>query len=379
MTTITPNALPGTANDTIATSDESIASKMAAMRNQVPATKTDATGNVESKAEATSPVEPTGSEDETEYVSDEEAGSEQDTAQQDAVSDPEADSTSDELIDFIEFAETNPNAKFKFTRNGKEVVIDAKKAASILGQGGAIHEEARQLKVERSEFDEYVKTTRERQEGLTLAMEFTVQPQLQKAYDEIVKTQNYQTVFNQQLAAAADPGQRARIEASMRQNEQYIRQQQQVIGQLKPAVDQFRDIRRQQVSEVLDTNRKQFKDKDLRNEFVYNELREKVTKLWPEARAEIIPGIPNIDLISSDENLLSLVRDGLKYRSKPSTRQAGSSIAALTSRKGNTQSNRNSDGEMSKLREAAKAGDKKAGDNLLMQRLTQIRSSRGGR
>jgi ubiquinone biosynthesis protein COQ9 len=49
--------------------------------------------------------------------------------------------------------------------------------------------------------------------------------------------------------------------------------------------------------------------------------------------------------------LLSLVRDGLKYRSKPSTRQAGSSIAALTSRKGNTQSNRNSDGEMSKLRE----------------------------
>ena len=147
-------------------------------------------------------------------------------------------------------------------------------------------------------------------------------------------------------------------------------------------MDQFRDIRRQQVTSVLDTNRKAFKDKDLRNEFVYNELREKVTKLWPEARAEIIPGIPNIDLISSDENLLSLVRDGLKYRSKPSTRQAGSSIAALTSRKGNTQSNRNSDGEMGKLREQAKKGGKEgiqAADNLLMQRLTQIRSSRGGR
>jgi len=349
------------------------------MRNPVQTTRTEATGNVEREADATSPVEPTGSEDETEYVSDGEVGSEEEFAQQDAVSDPDTESTSEDLIDFIEFAETNPNAKFKFTRNGKEVVIDAKKAAAILGQGGAIHEEARQLKVERSEFDEYVKATRERQEGLTLAMEFTVQPQLQKAYDEIMKTQNYQTVFNQQLAAVQDPGQRARIETSMRQNEQYIRQQQQVIGQLKPAVDQFRDIRRQQVTSVLDANRKQFKDKDLKNEYVFNELREKVTRLWPEARGEIIPGIPNIDLISSDENLLSLVRDGLKYRSKPSTKQAGSSIAALTSRRGNTQSGRNGDGEMSKLREAAKAGDKKAGDNLLMQRLTQIRSSRGGR
>ena len=380
MTAITPNAPEGTANDTNATiSLDSIAQKMAAMRNQVPATEAVATGNVESEAEATSPVEPEGSEDETEYVSDGEAGSEEEFAQQDAVSDPDTESTSEDLIDFIEFAETNPNAKFKFTRNGKEVVIDAKKAAAILGQGGAIHEEARQLKVERSEFDEYVKATRERQEGLTLAMEFTVQPQLQKAYDEIMKTQNYQTVFNQQLAAVRDPGQRARIETSMRQNEQYIRQQQQVIGQLKPAVDQFRDIRRQQVTSLLEANRKQFKDKDLKNEYVFNELREKVTKLWPEARGEIIPGIPNIDLISSDENLLSLVRDGLKYRSKPSTKQAGSSIAALTSRRGNTQSGRNGDGEMSKLREAAKAGDKKAGDNLLMQRLTQIRSSRGGR
>jgi len=380
MTTITPNAPEGTANDAPAVPTlDSIASKMAAMRNQVQPTSETATGNVESEADATSPVEPLGSEDETEYVSDGEAGSEEEFAQQDAVSDPDTESTSEDLIDFIEFAETNPNAKFKFTRNGKEVVIDAKKAAAILGQGGAIHEEARQLKVERSEFDEYVKATRERQEGLTLAMEFTVQPQLQKAYDEIMKTQNYQTVFNQQLAAVRDPGQRARIETSMRQNEQYIRQQQQVIGQLKPAVDQFRDIRRQQVTSVLDANRKQFKDKDLKNEYVFNELREKVTKLWPEARGEIIPGIPNIDLISSDENLLSLVRDGLKYRSKPSTKQAGSSIAALTSRRGNTQSGRNGDGEMSKLREAAKAGDKKAGDNLLMQRLTQIRSSRGGR
>jgi len=377
MTAITPNAPDGTANDTSATiSLDSIAQKMAAMRNQVPATEAVATGNVESEAEATSPVEPEGSEDETDYGSDD-AGTEEDTAQTESVSEPDA--ASEELIDFIEFAETNPNAKFKFMKNGKEIVIDAKKAASILGQGGAIHEEARQLKVERSEFDEYLKEQRAQQEGLTLAMEFTVQPQLQKAYDEIVKTQGYQTVFHQQLAQTQDPGTRARIEASMRQNEQYIQSQQGVIGQLKPAVDQFRQIRSQQVAEVLTNNRKAFQDKDLKNEYVYNELREKVIKIWPQARSEMIPGIPNIDLISSDENLLSLVRDGLKYRSKPSTRQAGSSIAQLTQRKGNSQGNR-SESNLEKLREAAKTGDKKAGDNLLMQRLSQIRGAqRGGR
>ena len=377
MTTITPNAPEGTANDAPAVSDESIASKMAAMRNQVIATIPTATGNVESEADATSPVEPEGSEDETDYVRDD-AGTEEETAQQDAVSDPDTESNSEDLIDFIEFAETNPNAKFKFTRNGKEIVIDAKKAASILGQGGAIHEEARQLKVERSEFDEYLREQRAQQEGLTLAMEFTVEPQLQKAYDEIVKTQGYQTVFHQQLAHVADPGQRARIEASMRQNEQYIQSQQQVIGQLKPAVDQFRQIRSQQVQEVLTNNRKAFQDKDLKNEYVYNELREKMIKIWPQARSEMIPGIANIDLISSDENLLSLVRDGLKYRSKPATKQAGSSIAQLTQRRGSSQNNR-SEGNLEKLREAAKAGDKKAGDNLLVQRLQSIRGSRGGR
>ena len=381
MTTmITPNATDGTANDTPAVpSMDSIALKMTAMRNQTQATRSTAPGSVESKAEATDPVAPEGLEDETDLDAGIDAATEDDTALDDPVSD-ESNSSSEDLIDFIEFAETNPNAKFKFTRNGKEVVIDAKKAASILGQGGAIHEEARQLKVERAEFDEYIKDTRERQEGLTLAMEFTVQPQLQKAYDEILKTQGYQSVFQQQLAATQDPGSRARIEASIRQNENYIQSQQGVIGQLKPAVDEFRHIRRQQVSEVLENNRKSFKDKELKNEYVYNEIREKVSKIWPEAQAEIIPGIPNIDLISSDENLLALVRDGLKYRNASKPKSAGASIAQLTQRRGSNQSGRNPDGNIQKLREAAKTGDKKAGDNLLMQRLSQIRTAqRGGR
>ena len=382
MTTmITPNSPDPvtTANDTPAVpSLDSIAQKMAAMRehterNQLRATEQTATGIAEESAEpvAHESVEPEVADaSDTDYASD---AQEADAPEE--VSTDSNESNSDDLIDFIEFAETNPNAKFKFLKNGKEVVIDAKKAAAILGQGGAIHEEARQLKVERSEFDEYLQAQRAQQEGLTLAMEFTVEPRLQGAYDEIVRTQGYQTTFQQQLARTQDPGQQARIQASMRQNEQYIRQQQSVIGQLKPAVDQFRQVRKNQVSERLDTARKSFQDKELRNEYVYNELRDKVVKIWPQAHSEIIPGIANIDLISSDENLLALVRDGLKFRSRPTTKSAGSSMAALTSRKGSSTTRSSEDG-ISKLREQAKAGDKKAGDNLLVQRLQQIRGGR---
>jgi hypothetical protein len=379
ITPNSPDSVQTTATDTPAVpSLDSIAQKMAAMRehterNQLRATEQTATGVEEESSEpvAHESVEPEVADTEnTEYASDD-----LNADAPEEVSTDESNSSADELIDFIEFAETNPNAKFKFLKNGKEVVIDAKKAAAILGQGGAIHEDARQLKVERAEFDEYLKTQRAQQEGLTLAMEFTVEPRLQGAYDEIVKTQGYQTTFQQQLAATQDPGQRARIQASMQQNEAYIRQQQGIIGQLKPAVDQFRQVRKNQVAERLDTARKSFQDKELRNEYVYNELRDKVVKIWPQAHSEIIPGIANIDLISSDENLLALVRDGLKFRSRPTTKSAGSSMAALTSRKGSSTTRSTEDG-ISKLREQAKAGDKKAGDNLLVQRLQQIRGGR---
>jgi hypothetical protein len=390
-TTITPNSTDpvGTAanvNPAVPSLD-SIAEKMAVMReqtlrNQLRPTEPTATGT---EADASEPVAHESAVPEVADASD--SDSVDDNLETDAQDTPDepvspesTDSNAEELIDFVEFAETNPNAKFKFMKNGKEVVIDAKKAAAILGQGGAIHEEARQLKIERAEFDEFITENRAQQAGLTLAMEFTVQPRLQAAYDEIVKTQNYQTTFQQQLAQTQDPGQRARIQASMSQNEQYILQQQQLIGELRPAVDQFKEVRRQQVTERLEQNRKGFTDKELRNEYVYNELRDKVAKIWPDAHGEIIPGVRNIDLISSDENLLSLVRDGLKYRGKPTTRSAGSSIAALTSRRGSTQTTRDQSEGMNRLREQAKAGDKKAGDNLLMQRLSQIRTTaRGGR
>lgn len=369
---------------------DAIASKMAAMkqdtlRNQLRATEQAGTG-VEATAEAEAPVAPEGVDVDNNVDSDTELNEPEvavtdaeDSESYDESEAPEEvsqdNSTAAELIDFIEFAEQNPNAKFKFVRNGKEIVIDAKKAASILGQGAAISEDARQLKIEKAEFDEYLSGKRAETEGLLLAMEFTVRPQLQKAYDEIIKTQGYQATFQQQLAATQDPAAQARIQANMAQNERYMQQQAATINQLKPNVEQFYDIRRQQVQEILDSNRKNFKDKELRNQYVYNEIRDKVSKDWTGASSQLVPGVSNIDLISSDEHILSLLRDGLKYRDRPKAKSSGSSIAALTNRKGSTSISAGKD-EMTSLQEKARAGDKKAQDNLLVAKMNALRSRR---
>jgi hypothetical protein len=289
------------------------------------------------------------------------------------------DSSKQDVIDFIEFATENPDAKFKFMRNGKEMIIDAKRAASILGQGGAIHEEARELKIQKAEFDEYLREKRSQADGLTLALEFTVKPQLQKAYDEILKTQNYQTTFTQQYhqaQARGDVAAMTRIQASMAQNERWIQQQSSQIQQLKPNLDQFYDIRRQQVAEVLDSNRKAFQDKELKNEYVYNEIKDKVSKNWAAAKNQLVPGIDNIDLISSDEHILSLIRDGLKYREKPNSKSAGNSIAALTSKRSSISGKSQAQANIQQLQEQASKGDKKAQDNLLVAKLQAMRTRR---
>jgi hypothetical protein len=210
-------------------------------------------------------------------------------------------------------------------------------------------------------------------------MEFTVRPQLQRAYDEIIKTQGYQTTFQQQLAGISDPTQRARIEASMAQNERYIAQQGQLINQIKPNVDQFYSLRQQQVKEVLENNRKNFQDKELRNSAIYDEVREKVAKNWAGAKGQLVPGIDNIDLIASDEHILSLVRDGLKYRDRPKAKSAGSSIAALTNRKGSSSIQGRAGNDLTDLQTKARAGDRTAQDNLLVAKMAALRSQRGGR
>ena len=387
-----PNLVPETVPvENVSTGLDAIAQKMAAMkemtsRNQLRNTESAETG-VEKPASKSAPVAPEGTEvlndNNTDLVEpevaepeteDSEVASEEVDAQEDPVS--QADSSSEDIIDFIEFAEEHPNAKFKFKRNGKEIEIDAKKAAAILGQGAAISEDARQLKIEKAEFDEYRETKRAETEGLFLAMEFTVKPQLQKAYDEIVKTQGYQTTFQQQLAATQDPAMKARIQASMQQNERYIAQMGAEINNLKPKVEQFYELRGQQVREQLDSNRKAFKDKELRNSAIYDEVREKIGKNWEGAKGQLVPGINNLDLVSADEHILSLLRDGLKYRDRPKAKSAGGSIAALTTRTGSTRIQSNAKGELEQLQEKAKAGDRKAADNLLLAKMNAMRNRR---
>ena len=378
----TPNADSAAPAQNAVPSLDAIAQKMAAMRNQLPATNETETGS-SSVANTEAPVAP---EDNNSSSVEPEVDSQEstDSSAQDDSDAPEEvsqqDSTKQDVIDFIEFANENPDAKFKFMRNGKEMVIDAKRAASILGQGGAIHEEARELKIQKAEFDEYLKEQRAQHEGLTLALEFTVRPQLQKAYDEILKTQNYQTTFQQQLQQAnarGDVASVARIQASMAQNEKWIAQQSQKVQALKPRLDQFYEIRKQQVAGVLETNRKAFQDKELKNEYVYNEIKEKVSKGWPAAKNQLVPGVDNIDLISSDEHILSLIRDGLKYREKPSTKSAGSSIAALTSkRSGISNTKSQAQANIQDLQDKASKGDKKAQDNLLVAKLNAMRGRR---
>ena len=389
VNTITPNLTETVPVENVSSGLDSIANKMAAMkeqtlRNQMLTASQAEAGSADAAATA-APVAPEGTADDdsdTNIVEPEIDVSEAEYAQsQDDSDTPEevsaADSTREEIIDFIDFADTNPNAKFKFVRNGKEIVIDAKKAASILGQGAAISEDARQLKIEKAEFDEYIQTRQQETEGLFLALEFTVAPQLQKAYDEIVKTQGYQNTFQQQLAQSNDPGVQARIRANMAQNEQYIAQQAQYINGVKPQIQQFYDMRKQQVSGILENNRKNFKDKELRNQYVYNEVRNKVADGWASAENQLVPGITNIDLVSADEHILSLLRDGLKYRDKPKAKSAGGSIAALTNRKGGTPINGGrAGGDIDSLREKAKSGDKKAADNVLVAHLQNIRAAR---
>jgi hypothetical protein len=382
----TPN-VPDTATvQNAVPSLDAIAQKMAAMRNQLPATNETETGSSET-AKSEAPVVPEGVENDTQSVEPEvelsetgdgEAAVEEGSAPEEVSA---QDSTAGDIIDFLEFAEENPNAKFKFMRNGKEMVIDAKRAAAILGQGGAIHEEARELKIQKAEFDEYLQQKRAEADGLTLALEFTVRPQIQKAYDEIIKTQGYQTTFQQQLQQAHARGDQAgvaRISANIQQNERWIQQQAATIQQMKPAVDQFYQIRSQQVAQTLDRQRQSFQDKELRNSYVFNEIREKVSKNWKGANEQLVPGIANIDLISSDEALLSLVRDGLKYREKPTSKSAGSSIAALTSKKTNSVANAKTQGQanLQDLQERANKGDKKAQENLLVAKLNAMRSRR---
>ena len=132
------------------------------------------------------------------------------------------------------------------------------------------------------------------------------------------------------------------------------------------------------MQEVLESNRRAFQDKELRNSAIYNEVRDKAARGWAGAKNQLVPGIDNIDLISSDEHILSLIRDGLKFRDRPKSKSAGSSIAALTNKRGSSSINPGKD-QFESLQEKAKGGDLVAQNNLLVAKMNAMRAARRAR
>ena len=153
-----------------------------------------------------------------------------------------------EAVNFLEFAEQNPNVVLKIPNKDAEggfVELTASKAASILGQGSAIHENARKLKAEKAEFEEFQAKRRSELDGLQIGLELTVVPQLQGAADELITLQQYNQQWEQIRNQATDEIERSRAEAAIRQNSQLIEEKAQFIKSNRPKVEQFYQARSQ--------------------------------------------------------------------------------------------------------------------------------------
>ena len=297
----------------------------------------------------------------------------------DAGSEDNAESTDgvNEAVNFLDFAEQNPNVMLKIPNKDAEggfVEMTASKAASILGQGSAIHENARKLKAERADFEEYESKRRNELDGLQIGLEFTIVPQLETAANELVTLQQYNQQWKQIYDNATTDIQRSEADAAMRQNATLIQQKSDFITESRPKVSQFYQARSDYVKETLEKSRQGFTDKELANKANFAELRDKLAKDWKGANGSFIPGVPNIDLISSDEYLLSLVRDGMKFREGPIVRNAGGSLAA--SNKSMAKSKTAPEDKTEALQRKANSGDKNATRDLLATMLASNKRKR---
>jgi len=296
-----------------------------------------------------------------------------------AESEVEAESSDgvSEAVDFLEFAKENPDVMLKIPNKDAEggfIELTAEKAASILGQGSAIHENARKLKAEKADFEEYESKRRSELDGLQIGLELTIVPQLHTAADELITIQEYNQQWQQIYQNTTDPAERSRAEAAMRQNAQLIEEKSQFIRTNRPKVDQFYQHRSALVQESLEKARQSFTDKELSNKAVFTEIREKLSKDWKGASSSFVPGVPNIDLVSSDEYLLGLVRDGMKFREGPKVKNAGGSLAAAS--RPVAKAKTAPDNEMEKLQKQAKSGDKSAARDLLATMLAANKRKR---
>ena len=296
-----------------------------------------------------------------------------------AESEVEAESSDgvNEAVDFLEFAKENPDVMLKIPNKDAEggfIELTAEKAASILGQGSAIHENARKLKAEKADFEEYESKRKSELDGLQIGLELTIVPQLQTVADELVTIQEYNQRWEQIYQNTTDPAERSRAEAAMRQNAQLIEEKSQFIRTNRPKVEQFYQHRTAMVQETLEKARQSFTDKELSNKAVFSEIREKLSKDWKGASSSFVPGVPNIDLVSSDEYLLGLVRDGMKFREGPKVKNAGGSLAAAS--RPVAKAKTAPDNEIEKLQKQAKSGDKSAARDLLATMLAANKRKR---
>ena len=284
-------------------------------------------------------------------------------------SEDNAEATDDgvtDAVNFLEFAEQNPDMLWRIPNKDAEggfIEIPVSKAAAILGQGSAIHENARKLKVERAEFEELTSKRINELDGLQIGLELTVVPQLQSAADELITLQQYNQQWTQIYQEASDPARRAEAEAAIRQNASLIQEKSDFIKTNRPKVEQFFQHRAAYAQQVLEHQRQSFTDKELSNKAVFNELRDKLGKDWKAANASFVPGVRNIDLVSSDEFILGLVRDGLKFREGPKVKNAGGSLAAASRPVAKAKTAPENDIE--RLQKQAKSGDKNASRDLL--------------
>lgn len=289
-------------------------------------------------------------------------GSETENSEDDA----EATDGVTDAVNFLEFAEQNPDMMWRIPNKDAEggfIEIPVSKAAAILGQGSAIHENARKLKAERADFEEFESKRRNELDGLQIGLELTIVPQLQTAADELVTLQQYNQQWEQIYQNASDPAQKSQAEAAIRQNAQLIQEKSEFIKSNRPKVDQFYQHRSALVQESLEKARQSFSDKELANKANFTELRDKLSKEWKGAGTAFVPGVPNIDLVSSDEYLMSLIRDGMKFREGPKIKNAGGSLAAAS--RPVAKAKTAPDNEVEKLQKQAKSGDKNAARDLL--------------
>ena len=296
------------------------------------------------------------------------------------VNEENADEATDgvtEPVNFLEFAEQNPDMMWRIPNkeaDGGFIEIPVSKAAAILGQGSAIHENARKLKAEKAEFEEYESKRRAELDGLQIGLELTVVPQLQSAADELVKIQGYNQQWKQIYDNATDEVRRSEAEAAIRQNNELIQEKSEFIKANRPKIDQFFSHRSELVKQQLEQARQSFSDKELANKAIFSELREKLSKDWKGASGSFVPGVQNIDLVSSDEYLLGLVRDGMKFREGPKVKNAGGSLAAAS--KPMARGKTAPEDKTVELQRKAQNGDKSAARDLLATMLASNKRKR---